>query len=137
MTTAPNGELRRQDLHLQVQQLVSLRSLPWVPGASVPPLPRDSAPLRLPPCPSRGASLVARAPRPCPLRCVRGVPHGLMIWSKAPDHARALGPPGPHSGSLTRRHVALPSSRVPLVQPCPALRPRWGPARSPRRTQAC
>jgi hypothetical protein len=25
MTTAPNGELRRQDLHLQVQQLVSLR----------------------------------------------------------------------------------------------------------------
>ena len=29
MTTAPNGELRRQDFHLQVQQLVSLRSLPW------------------------------------------------------------------------------------------------------------
>ena len=27
MTTAPNGELRRQDFHLQVQQLVSLRSL--------------------------------------------------------------------------------------------------------------
>ena len=30
MTTAPNGELRRQDFHLQVQQLVSLRSLLWV-----------------------------------------------------------------------------------------------------------
>ena len=30
MTTAPNGELRRQDFHLQVQQLVSLRSLPQV-----------------------------------------------------------------------------------------------------------
>jgi len=30
MTTAPHGELRRQDLHLQVQQLVSLRSLLWV-----------------------------------------------------------------------------------------------------------
>jgi hypothetical protein len=28
ITTAPNGELRRQDFHLQVQQLVSLRSLP-------------------------------------------------------------------------------------------------------------
>ena len=27
MTTAPKGELRRQDFHLQVQQLVSLRSL--------------------------------------------------------------------------------------------------------------
>jgi hypothetical protein len=33
LSTAPNGELRRQDLHLQVQQLVSLRSLPWVPWA--------------------------------------------------------------------------------------------------------
>src|SRR5215510_1576533 len=32
MTTAPNGELRRQDLHLQVQQLVSLRSPQWVFG---------------------------------------------------------------------------------------------------------
>jgi transposase len=31
MTTAPNGELRRQDFHLQVQQLVSLRALrKWV-----------------------------------------------------------------------------------------------------------
>ena len=57
MTTAPNGELRRQDLHLQVQQLVSLRSLPWVPGTSVPhlpdqepqvPGPRYYGPLRLP-----------------------------------------------------------------------------------------
>ena len=28
MTTAPNGEWRRQDFHPQVQQLVSLRSLP-------------------------------------------------------------------------------------------------------------
>ena len=28
MTTAPNGEFRRQDLHLQVQPFVSLRSLP-------------------------------------------------------------------------------------------------------------
>jgi len=28
MTTAPHGELCRQDLHLQVQQLVSLRPLP-------------------------------------------------------------------------------------------------------------
>jgi hypothetical protein len=66
MTTAPNGELRRQDLHLQVQQLVSLRSLPWVLWASVPHLPRYYAPRRLPPCPSQVASLVARFPIPCP-----------------------------------------------------------------------
>src|SRR5262249_24350149 len=49
MTTAPNGELRRQDLHLQVQQLVSLRSLLWVPWAAVPHLHWYYAPLRLPP----------------------------------------------------------------------------------------
>jgi hypothetical protein len=137
ITTAPNGELRRQDFHLQVQQLVSLRSLQWVPWASVPHLPRYYAPLRLPPCPSQGASLVARSLIPCPLRCVRGVPHGLMIWSKSPDHARAFGHPVPHSGNVTRRHVALPSSRVSPVKPCPALRPRWCPAHSPKRAQDC
>src|SRR5215467_1042780 len=48
-------------------QLVSLRSLPWVAWASLPHLPRYYAPLRLPPCPSRGASLVARFPIPCVL----------------------------------------------------------------------
>jgi hypothetical protein len=40
MTTAPNGELRRQDFHLQVQQLVSLRSLPWVAWVSLPHVQR-------------------------------------------------------------------------------------------------
>ena len=33
--------------------------------------------------------------------------------------------------------MALPSSRVPLVKTCPALRPRWCPAHSPKRTQDC
>src|SRR4029453_6757421 len=74
ITTAPNGELRRQDFHLSVQQLVSLRSLPWVPWASVPHLPRYDAPLSLPHCPSQGASLVARVPIPCPLPFVRALP---------------------------------------------------------------
>src|SRR5262249_13127844 len=36
VTTAPNGELRRQDLHLQVQQLVSLRSLHRVAWGGFP-----------------------------------------------------------------------------------------------------
>ena len=106
-------------------------------GPRFPHLPRYYAPRRLPHCPSQGASLVARSPIPCPLRCVRGVPHGLMIWSKSPDHARAFGHPVPHSGSVTRRHVALPRSRVPLVKTCPALRPRWCPAHSPKRAQDC
>jgi hypothetical protein len=33
--------------------------------------------------------------------------------------------------------VALPSSRVPPVKTCPALRPRWCPSHSPYRTQDC
>jgi hypothetical protein len=39
-------------------------SLPWVAWASLPHLPRYSAPLPLPPCPARVASLVARFPLP-------------------------------------------------------------------------
>src|SRR5882672_12842440 len=42
-------------------------SLPWVAWASLPHLHRYDAPLRLPPCPSRGPSLVARSPIPCVL----------------------------------------------------------------------
>src|SRR4030095_6619005 len=49
MTTAPNGELRRQDFHLQVPQLASLRSLPWVAWPSLPHVQRYYATLRLPP----------------------------------------------------------------------------------------
>src|SRR5262245_53821550 len=95
MTTAPNGELRRQDLHLQVQQLVSLRSL------------------------------------------LRGLPAGLVAWSKRPAHARAFDHPVPPSGSGTRSPMARPSSRVSPVQTCPALRPRWCPAHAPQRPQDC
>src|SRR3989442_8142932 len=40
-------------------------SLPWVAWASLPPFHRYYAPLRLPSCPSRGPSLVARSPIPC------------------------------------------------------------------------
>lgn len=36
-----------------------------------------------------------------------------------------------------RRHVALPSSQVPPVSACPALRPRWGPRHSPLRAADC
>src|SRR5262249_47444999 len=75
--------------------------------------------------PSRGPSLVARSPIPCVLLAVCGLPAGLVAWSKRPTHARAFGHPVPHSGSVTRSQMALPSSRVPPVQTCPALRPRW------------
>ena len=83
------------------------------------------------------ASLVARFPDTLPTSLVCGVPQGLVARSKRPDNARAFGHPVPHSGSGTRRQVALPRSRVPPVKTCPALRPRWCPAHSPKRTQDC
>ena len=36
-----------------------------------------------------------------------------------------------------RRREALPSSRITLLSTCPALRPRWCPARLPWRGQDC
>jgi hypothetical protein len=79
--------------------------------------------------------------RSCPdtLRapCVRGVRNRLVTWWKQPRHARAFGHPVPHSGYETRRQMALPSSRVPSVETCPALRPRWCPAHLPSRAQDC
>ena len=56
-------------------------SLPW---ALVPHLRRYDAPLRLPACPSRGTSRVARAPIPCVLSCVRDFPYGRVMGSKPP-----------------------------------------------------
>jgi len=70
-------------------------SLPWVPWASVPHRPRYYAPLRLPPCPSRGASLVARDPDTLPASNVRGLRFRLVARWKPPGHARAFDPPVP------------------------------------------
>ena len=53
------------------------------------------------------------------------------------DHARACGHPVPRSGSSPRRQVALPRSRATPMATCPALRPRWCPAHSPKRAQDC
>ena len=117
-----------------------------MPGGAFPPVGpvgRGSPPsmvlcaAKTTPCPSRVASLVARSPIPCLLPTVRGVPIGLMIWAKPPDHARAFGHPVPQSGNCARRQVVLPSSRATPVKTCPALRPRWCPVHSPCRTQDC
>src|SRR3989442_11237791 len=111
-------------------------SLPWVAWASLPHLHWYYAPLRLPP-PRLGVLHLSLVPRYlacfrrswCPLRA-----HGQ---EEAPGHARAFGHPVPQSGNDARRQVALPSSRVPPMDTCPALRPRWCPAHSPYRTQDC
>ena len=56
-------------------------SLPWVAWASLPHLHWYYAPLRLPPCPSRGASLVARLPDTLP----------ASVGSWCPRRARGQG----------------------------------------------
>ena len=56
---------------------------------------------------------------------------------EAPRPRQGLWSPGPQSGSVTRRQAALPRSRATPMEACPALRPRWCPAHSPKRTQDC
>jgi hypothetical protein len=89
------------------------------------------------PCPSQVASLIARSPIPYLLP--------WFVFLTAREGAEALSSrrgswsagtpalPAPR----TRRHLALPSSRVPPLTPCPALRPRWSPAHLPYRRPDC
>ena len=111
-------------------------SLPWVAWASLPHFHRYYAPLRLPP-PPLGVLRLSLVPRY--LACFSRLwsPAGLVAQSKRPGYARAFGHPVPHSGSKTRRQVALPRSCVPPWKTCPALRPRWCPEPSPSRVQDC
>ena len=117
-----------------------------MPGVAFPPVgpvglrsPPSSVlcSLRLPSCPSRVASLVARFPIPGLLPSVRGVPEGLVPWWKPPRHARTFGHPVSPSGMVARRQVALPRSRATPMAACPALRPRWCPRHLPWRVQDC
>jgi len=85
---------------------------------------------RLSPGPSRVASLLARFPLPCASSSVC-VPFPARSRAEAPLSARSFVPPV-HLVirlSLTRRPMALPSSRVTPMKTCPALRPRWCPRR--------
>jgi hypothetical protein len=134
--------LRRQDFHLQVQQLVSLRSLPWVPGTSVPHLPdqertapslRYYAPLRLPLAHRGGVRCSLSFPDP--LDRVSGfVSLGLARLMCEADASSPRRESSPRRSALLHLrcpqgdHVALPSSRVTPLKACPALRPRWCPA---------
>src|SRR5713101_5028892 len=70
-------------------------SLPWVAWASLPHFHRYYAPLRLPHCPSRGASLVARLPDTLPASRVRVIPTGLVARMEAPRPRQGFWSPGP------------------------------------------
>ena len=90
------------------------------------------------PGPSRVASLVARGPIPCLLPPF--VSRRAGRWpSEAANQRRGSWSAGTPAlpARLTRRPLALPSSRVPPLTPCPALRPRWSPDHLPCRGRDC
>ena len=76
-------------------------------------------------------------PDTLPASIVRGLPYGLVAGRKLPVTPGPLVTRSPNPGMTSRRPVALPRSRVPPLKTCPALRPRWCPAHSPKRTQDC
>ena len=106
-------------------------SLPWLPWVSVPHLPWYYATRRLPPCPSRVASRVARFPIPCVLLWFVVSPKGSLPGRSAQTVPGSVVTRSPTPGMWSRRQGAPPRSRVPPVKTCPALRPRWCPAHSP------
>jgi len=131
------GAWRRGVSPASLPEVLPANVMPGVAFPPVGPVGRGSPPApglgaaTTPPCPSRVASLVARFPIPRRLHGVRGVPLGRRPWEQPPRHARALGHPVPYSGSGARRQVVLPRSRVPPLQPGPALSPRGCPVPSP------
>jgi hypothetical protein len=111
---------------------VSLAALPPVGplGLSSPPSPVLCS-AKTATLPISGRFACRSLPDTLSALLVRVVPYGLMAWARPPDHTRAFGHPVPHSGHVTRRQRALPSSRATPIDACPALRPRWCPAHSP------
>jgi hypothetical protein len=66
----------------------------------------------------------ARSLIPCLLQYVRGIPLGLVVWSKPPDHDRAFGHPVPCSSGASDKETPgspkFPSSlwcHAPLSDP--------------------
>src|SRR5262245_58308736 len=97
-------------------------SLLWVAWASLPHLRRYDVPLRLPP--PRLGGFACRSPSrylACFLAFVVSLT-GSCPGGSSKDHARACGHPVPYSGYATRRQMALPRSRVPPLDTCPARR---------------
>src|SRR5207245_6101259 len=112
-------------------------SLPWVAWASLPHLRRYYAPLRLPPCPSRVASLVAHFPIPCMLPCVCGLPCGLVSWWKPRGSRQGLWSPGPPFREFNKETGGSPKfpsypygSMPPLFDPGGVLRTRQSAPRT-------
>jgi hypothetical protein len=98
-------------------------SLPWVPWASVPHLPRYDAPRRLPPAPLGALRLSLASPIPCLLPLFVGSLTGSWPGGKPPHHARACGHSVPPSGDVITEtggsptFPSSPSDDLPRSQP--------------------
>ena len=117
-----------------------------MPGVAFPPV--GPVGLGSPPSPVLCSAQTARlsvaghfACRSRPVTLSASVRSCSPLWAhgrvEAARPRQGLWSPGPQSGMLTRRQVALPSSQVTPVNACPALRPRWCPRHSPLRAQDC
>lgn len=117
-----------------------------MPGVAFPPVGPvgDGSPPSQVLCSAKTASLPISKHFAC-RSCPDTLPASVRSWCprrardrvEAPRPRQGLWSPGPQSGSVTRRQAALPSSRATPMDACPALRPRWCPAHSPKRTQDC
>ena len=58
--------------------------------------------------PLSGSFACRSFPAPLPASMVRGLPAGLVAWSKRPDSARALGRPVPQSGNVLKETGGSP-----------------------------
>jgi hypothetical protein len=131
--------------------LVSSKSLPCLPPVDAllddafPPVGRLG--LTSPPSsvlcaattaalPVSGSFTCRSFPDPLPASVVRGVPFGLMVEWKPPNHARAFGHPVPHSGNMRKEtggspkfpsypYGCMPRSQTPVVSSTLAI-PRPG-----------
>jgi len=117
-----------------------------MPGFTFPPVGRLG--LTSPPSPVLCSAKTACLPVLEHFAC-RSYPNTLcaLLGSWCPRRAhvlvqatmtrQGLWSPGPPFRECTRKQVALPSSRVPPMNACPVLRPRWCPGHLPCRALDC
>ena len=103
---------------MSAESLSCVNPLHALPDVAFPPVGRLG--LTSPPSPVLCAATTATLPVSGSFTCrsfpdtvraplVRGVPEGLVVWSKRPDSARAFGHPVPQSGHIVKETGGSPT----------------------------
>ena len=155
LTRPPGAELGYPSLvtRIPLRRLVGSKSFPsllpvtrsarlrFPSGGSLrPPFPPFPGPGLGYDCPVSlsGRFAAARSPIPCLLPPFVSRPAVGWEWEALHQRQGSCSAATPALPALrTRRPWALPSSRVPPLRPCPALRPRWRPIPLPERGGDC